>query len=406
LPGDYLLSRSPFFGGVAGSSAGSSAFGFKGGPSDTDLPRVFPKHTVFGFTEADEIVSEIHIEDTIGTELPTARVVLSNIDKRFNYTSLAKEQTLFPVSLGYTNPGTEVFGPFIVQRPKSRFMAGTAPNQIEIVGYGEAVKLGMSERREIYKKMRDSDIAGKIAYRHGFGVDAEATDQVHDQVIQANESDYKFLCRRAKMYGYLVYVAKSVLHFHRLRPRDSGYRLTWAEDPATAGPEFLDDFIVRSRTFMRGLKLRLNQIDPMTKEEIDLTSSEAEDPVQGALIFNNWKELVTIPGEKQPERFITNEGHEQQRPLLQTQLDRMAQSTRYIISGWGHTCGLERLRANDIVTLDGIGRNSGKYFITKVSHDLDDKGYRNRFEAVRCGSQEVKEVMDEYYPSQESVVRA
>lgn len=354
-------------------------------PSETNPPRVNPNFNVMGLTPENNIVREIYVEETVGFELPLARIILNNVDKTLKSTIIAKEQTSFKVMLGWRNPGIQNHGTFIVQRPKFKYMDGQGSLTVEIIAYGEAVKLGATERRETYKKQKDSDIARKIASRNGFGADVETTEPAHEQVIQANESDYKFLARRAKLYGFFLYVEDGILHFHRPRPRESGIKLTALEP----GQGNLTNFAVHSRTFMRGLSLRLSQVDPVTKEEFEERSSEEPDPVQGFFEHKNWRDLVTIPGVGQPERFITNEGHEQNRPLLKRQIDRMAQSTRYVISGRGTSIGLETLRANDFIRIEGIGRSSGRYFVVKAIHQLSGKdGHSVQFEVVRSGAGE------------------
>lgn len=371
---------------------GDAALTFPVPPSVVDNPlRFTPSFEVLGFTAKSNIVREIRLEGTIGFDVPMVRVVLNNQNKRISSTVLAREQSVFEVKLGFINPGLQSHGRFIVQRPKFRFETRQQPLAVEVVGYGEAVKLGATERREIYKKQTDADIARKIADRNGFDIDVEDAGPTHDQVIQANESDWKFLSRRAKLYGFMLYVENGVLHFHRVRPRDSGIRLTYLE----SGQGNLRDFVIHSRTFMRGLQLTMTQIDPITKEEFEVKSTEEQDGVQAVTDYQNWKEMVSIDGIGQPERFITNEGHEQQRPLLEDQMLRMSQASRYVIAGHGTTPGLEGLRANDLITVNGIGRSSGRYYVTRVVHQMNageggtGGGYAMRFEVVRAGAGEL-----------------
>jgi phage protein D len=352
--------------------------------------RAVPKYDVLGFISGDGFVNQIYVEETIGFDLPIAKIKINNLQKQLSSLSLAKEQSSFRVSFGYDNPGIKSHGTYIVQRPKFKFMGGTADSDlhVEIIGYGEQVKLAATERREVYKKQRDSDIVRKIAARYGFSADVGPTNLVHDQVIQANESDYKFLARRAKLYGFMLYVNDGVLHFHEPRPKESGIKFTYLEK----GQGNLSNFSIQSRTFLRGLSLKMTQIDPLTKEEFDVNSAEDPDTLQRTLDFQNWKELVSIPGVGQPQRFITNEGHEQQRSLFKDQITKMAQASRYVISGEGTSIGMESLRVNDLITIDGIGRSSGKYYVTRAIHHLDSKetgiggGFRTRFEVVRAGA--------------------
>lgn len=357
-------------------------------PSTEVIPhRATVNFNILGFIPKDKIVNDIYVEETLGFELPVARITLNNLDNRVSSILVAKEQSAFKVAFGYDNPGMAAHGTYIVQRPKFKFSGSQSAMRVEVLGYGEMVKMAATERRQSYKKLRDSDIARIIAGRNGFASDIAATTNIHDQVLQANESDYKFLAKRAKLYGFLLYCEDGVMHFHPPRPRESGITLTYLQSTEVN----IQEFVVQSRTFMRGLQLKMTQIDPVTKEEISIGSTETPDGVQDVTDYQNWKELVSIPGIGQPQRFVTEEGHEQTRPLLQNQVIKMAQASRYVISASGVSFGLEGLRASDLITINGIGRSSGRYFVTRAIHHISaqggaDGGFKTRFEVVRAGA--------------------
>ena len=361
--------------------------------------------SILGFAPEDNIVSDIYVEETLGYELPLARIRLINQNKAISSIMLAKEQSKFQVMFGYDNPGVISHGSYIVQRPKFKFLKGGGDLAVEVIGYGEMVKMAATERRVVYQKQRDSDIARTIASRNGFTPNVEETEHVHDQVLQANESDYKFLARRAMLYGFLLYVEDGVMHFHRPRPRNSGITLTYLE----GFDSDLQSFSVQSRTFMRGLQLQMTQIDPLTKEEFSVNSAETPDAVQNVTDYQNWKELVSISGVGQPTRYITNEGHEQFRALLKNQIVRMSQASRYVVSGVGESFGLETLRPNDLLTINGIGRSSGRYYVTKTIHSMSGKtAYKTTFEVVRSGAGQLAAYNTDPTPvtlRQESTVR-
>jgi phage protein D len=363
------------------------ALGRRVANKSNDTFRTTPNFDILGLTAASGLVNSIHLEDSVGIDLPTVRIVLNNYRNRLGSTILAKEQSFFQVSLGYDNPGRANHGTFIVQKPKFMYVAGQGPSTVEIVGYGEAVKLGATERREVYRKMTDSDITRVIAGRNGFAADVEATSPIYDQVIQANESDWKFLSRRALLYGYMLYVDNGTLHFHKVKPRESGISVTGGDTPGV-----LQSFIVQSRTFLRGLQLTMTQIDPVTKEEISVQSTETPDAVQSRLEYKNWKDLVSIQGIGQPKRFIVGEGHNQTAPVLSKMVTEMAKASRYVIAGSGLLHGIETLRANDFIEVYGVGRSSGKYYVTSAMHQIDageGGAYKVRFEVVRVGAGEL-----------------
>jgi len=63
--------------------------------------------------------------------------------------------------------------------------------------------------------MSDSDIAQKIAGECGLSPDVESTKEVHELVIQDNQTNMEFLRDRAQRIGYFVYVKDGMLHFRR-----------------------------------------------------------------------------------------------------------------------------------------------------------------------------------------------
>lgn len=355
-------------------------------------PYFAPDFDVMGLRPSDGLVKEVWVEETSGFDLPMCRIRLANIGKELSSTILAKEQTTFSLRLGWNNPGLEGHGSFVVQRPKFRFDGSSEGSaEVEIVAYGEQVKLAVAERREVYRKMRDSEIAERIAGRHGFEVEVDRTELVHDQVIQANESDYKFLARRALLHGFNLMVEDGVLKFHAPRPCESGVRLTCLD--ANASINNFMNFSVQSRTFQRALTLRISQVNPITKEEFEVVSGEDPTSVQRDLKVDNWAEMVTVDGER-PEQFITNEGHEQRREQLQDQVNRMAEATRWVVSGKGDAIGLETLRPQRILTMEGIGRSSGRYLATRVRHCISGEtsggGFTTQFEVQRAGAGELE----------------
>jgi phage protein D len=215
-------------------------------------------------------------------------------------------------------------------------------------------------------------------------VDISQTDPVHDQVIQANESDYKFLARRAKLYGFLIMVEDGVMKFHPPRPCESGIWLT-SSSPDDRNNNFLH-FNVQSRTFMRGLKLHISQVDPITKEEFEVTSGEGPTNLQRSLDFTNWRQMVSTDG-VQPEMFLTGEGHLQRREQLRNQVSRMAEASRFVVSGVGSSIGLETLRPQQLIRFENLGRSSGRYVVIRVTHEISGEvGYTTSFECVRAGS--------------------
>jgi phage protein D len=57
------------------------------------------------------------------------------------------------------------------------------------------------------------------------------------------------------------------------------------------------------------------------------------------------------------------------------------QRRRQLVTVSGATSGLPYLRAGQVVELAGIGRFSGRYYLTETTHTLGDGGYETSFSA-------------------------
>lgn len=83
-----------------------------------------------------------------------------------------------------------------------------------IRGYDLSHRLHHGRHTETYVNATDSDIAKKIAGRHGIQVGkVESTSVTYDHVSQANMSDWDFITARAKAIGYEVSVADGKFNF-------------------------------------------------------------------------------------------------------------------------------------------------------------------------------------------------
>ena len=69
---------------------------------------------------------------------------------------------------------------------------------------------------------------------------------------------------------------------------------------------------------------------------------------------------------------------------LERAISILLDQTKMIVTATVKTVGLPDLRAGQIVTISGLGaRLSGKYFIKKTKHTIDDNGYITEFDCRR-----------------------
>jgi len=66
-----------------------------------------------------------------------------------------------------------------------------------------------------WKKMKRSEIAGKIAGKHGWAADVDETTEVVEQESQAGESDVDFLLKLARKENFTFRVKGNVMYFKK-----------------------------------------------------------------------------------------------------------------------------------------------------------------------------------------------
>lgn len=286
------------------------------------------------------------------------------------------------IETGYDQIGlTRRHGKFYLSQPSAHFGENEG---LTLVAFGEEIKLGRTEKRRVFQKKTDSQIAKEIAGEYGFGTDVEETSLSHEQVIQANETDYQFLHRRAQLYGYQMFLQDGKFHFHKPRPDDSQVRIISGSDNSN-----LLFVAIQSKPFLRGAEFQVTQVDPLKLELIDEKSKDDEDPVTSALKNKVrsprlWNSIAAGDVGERPIRFMVNQGHEQQLSPLKDQAQSMSEASRWLVGGRGRTVGLDTLRPNQLVDLVGIGKKySGKYYLTKVIHRLRGGVYDVEFEVAR-----------------------
>lgn len=328
------------------------------------------------------LLEEITIEETTGLMMSMMVVKLANPHPAITDDAVWEEGAEMSVETGFPLTGlTKRHGKFYLMQPRASF---GPKSTIVLVGFGEEVKLGLTEKRRAFRKKADSDIVKEIAGEHGFDSDVEDTQPVHDQVLQANENDYKFLARRALLHGFQIFLQDGVLHFHKPRFEDSGVALAFEAGQQSS----LSAFDVETRTFLRGAEWKVTQVDPLKLDIVDEVSKDDVDPVTKDMIAGvrgprKWPELVSGVGGIRPMRFGVNIGHLQALGPLKEQVQALAESQRYVVAGRGSTFGLDQLRTNQAIEVMGMGKHSGKYFLTKVIHRIVGGSYSVDFEVVR-----------------------
>lgn len=91
---------------------------------------------------------------------------------------------------------------------------GSAP-VVVVRGYDRAHRLHRGKKTRSFVQMTDSDIVTKIAREYGLKPDVDNTTEVHEYILQNNQSDFEFIMERARRLGYTFLVDDRSLLFKK-----------------------------------------------------------------------------------------------------------------------------------------------------------------------------------------------
>lgn len=223
-----------------------------------------------------------------------------------------------------------------------------------------------------FVNVTDGDIIQKIAQEVGLRTKLGPTAQVHEYVLQANETNLTFLQRRAAALGYLLYVDGETLHCAAPESSGTAVELNWGST--------LLEFRPRMTTVGQVNDVTVRGWDPKAKREVVSTAQDAKIvPKVG----------VGTSGGAMAKKAFNLEAHYlvANGPVrMQKEADLLAQATADRLGGRfieadGRAAGNPSLIAGVQAKLVSVGnRFSGTYYVTGTTHVYDTKeGYQTDF---------------------------
>ena len=233
-------------------------------------------------------------------------------------------------------------------------------HELVVTGFDLTHRLHRGPRTRTFARTSDADAAARIAQEHGFDVDVDRGGQVHDYLVQASESDYAFLRRRAAHVGFDFWIADRTFFFKR-RPTGP------TAPPSLRWGENLQRFSVRFSSAERCDEVRVRGWDPLGKKAVDGRSREHDPGTDAPAAAQLSSAARRSFG--QVQRFAA------QLPVADdTEAEALAQSFSLRASGAevvlrGEAAGDPRLGAGALVRLERVGsRLAGSYRLTSVEH--------------------------------------
>jgi phage protein D/phage baseplate assembly protein gpV len=251
-------------------------------------------------------------------------------------------------------------------------------HELVLTGFDLTHRLARVPRSRSFQRVTDADIASRIAGEYGLDADIDGTGATHDYVLQAGETDYAFLRRRAARIGFDVWITEKKFYFKKT-PRS-----TIAPPKLTYGKN-LSRFTVRFSAAERSDEVEVRGWDQLGKTAIT-GRSDRTDPGTDAPAAQE----LTDAARRAFGRVKRNAG---QFPVTdQAEADALASSLMLRASGEevvlrGEAIGDPLIGAGAKVHIEGIGsRMTGDYRVTGVEHSYGaTRPYLTRFV---CGGKE------------------
>lgn len=278
------------------------------------------------------------------------------------------------IELGDASSSREVFIGEVTSVELDIRTSGETP--LVVRAYDRAHHLQRGRFTKAFTNMKDSDIAGEIARALSFSADVDSTREVHEYVLQDNQTNWEFLQERASRLGFELQVRDKTLKFKRP-----------PSDPA-------EPVKLALQTELLAFRARLTTSDQVNEVEV-----RGLDPREG-------KEVVGLATRPQgtPRLSDTRSGgqaasdafHREARVAVarepvysQAQADGLAQTVlndlaSTFVTAEGVAMGNPRLRLGSEVELpeESVGKQfNARYVVTEIRHVYDPKGYRIEFKA-------------------------
>jgi phage protein D len=310
--------------------------------------------------------SSVHLPDMAVLEFGNMHLRWSE-DERFRVGQELR------IELGRQDLKREVFSGEITSVELEISMAGTTP--LTIRAYDRAHRLHRGRFTRSFTNMKDSDIAKKIADDLSFDKDVQETTEVHEYVLQNNQTNWEFLQERATRLGFELQVHGKTLVF---KPPPS----TPAEPIDLAWKDELLSFQARMTASEQVGKVEVRGWDPLNKKEVVGRASRprrtpqiGEKRTGGKVAADAFRRDAAVVVAREPIYSQV-----QADALAQTVLDELA---NFFVTAEGAAMGDPVIRLGSEVNVKHVGKQfSGKYLVTEIRHLYEPEGYRIEFKVT------------------------
>jgi phage protein D len=250
---------------------------------------------------------------------------------------------------------------------------------LRVHGYDRRHRLQRGRKTRTFLQKKDSDIASQIGGEAGLSVQATDSSTSLDYVLQANQTDWEFLCERAYLIRYEVVVQDKTLFFQPV------------------GNDKSETLTVDMKNDLLEFYPRLSSAGQATEVKVQGWSVKDKKALVGDSKAGD--EVSTMGGQKSGAAIAQSAFGDainvvaDQPVVVQAEADQIAKA-RFnelvldLVTAEGVCRGRTDIRAGKVIKIDGIGqRFGGQYYVTSAVHRYSPgSGYVTEFVGRRNAS--------------------
>jgi len=266
-----------------------------------------------------------------------------------------------------------------------------------IRAYDRSHRLHRGRFTRSFTNMKDSDIARTIANDLALGADVRETTEVHEYLLQNNQTNWEFLQERAMRLGFELLVCDETLVF---KPPPSAP----AEPIDLAWNEELLSFRAKMTASEQVSEVEVRGWDPLRKKEVVGRASQPQHTPEigerrtgGKVAADAFHHDARVVVAREPVYSpVQADG------LAQTVLNDLGGT---FVTAEGMAMGDPRLRLGSEVNLKHVGEQfSGRYVVTEIRHAYEPEGYRIEFKSTGRRSTDVLSILSQPAPMRTHVL--
>jgi phage protein D len=362
--------------------------------------------------EGQDITPWISAVTVVEDEKQADNCALTIADPRMIYADALFEGTTVEIDMGYAGAGEHALMLRAIITKVEMIYPDSGVPALTLKGEDKSILMGFVEKKKVWKNKKISDIVKEIVKEYGFDaahVTAEPNPdpKITKPINQDGKTDLAFLQELAQKYHARCFVeldenGEEVLYFiperravtlHRPDKLILRYRMGPESNLMSFSPAFDSSFIDRRK--------QLADVDkkgkPVKSEDKPLPSADVVWDLDDAALARASRE------DKDKIRALYDAGSQKKRALQdklaakkvivgvvasdQAEIEESndsLESRRLGQTASGATFGNIWLRAKTNVRIDGVAsRFNGDWYVSSVTHKIDNNGYRTDFKAVR-----------------------